>query len=67
MEARARPSLLAQLDKANPKLKFLSDCFQYNHPDRPSIIFIARAGVIYSNLQLPVSSGMDKMHSNHRS
>ena len=42
MEKRSKPSLLANLERANPKLRFLSDCFNYTPLERPSTTFVLR-------------------------
>merc|ERR1719432_477162 len=42
MEREEKPSLNQALERANPKLKFLSDCFQYVAVERPSTTFVLR-------------------------
>lgn len=42
MERRTPPSLVSQLERASPRLRFLQDCFHYSPGDRPSTTSILR-------------------------
>ena len=43
MEKRMKPCLVEILDKANPQLRFISDCFAYNPGDRPSVSLLLKS------------------------
>ena len=43
MEKRMKPCLVETLNEANPKLRFLSDCFAYIPSERPSVSLLLKS------------------------
>ena len=62
MERRLRPCLADTLDQASPKLRFLSDCFSYNAPDRPSVALLLRS---VQQFQVELQTKVHTKNGNH--